>query len=408
MEKYYISLILLLLFIFILPSGLAADLQVEKTEIDPVIIVEIDKPAKFTLSIINNDITDSFEIYSLVGVYLTPSAPFSINAGETKELELVVNPHPETKRDFRGIYIVDYEIKGLTTGFFKDKLKIKIVELKDAVQIEIVNIAPDDEQAQLIIKNPENFNFEEVAITIESVFFEFSDTVSLAPFEEVNFSLPINKNEIKGLVAGEYEIDITINIEAENITVETQGLINYLEKGGLSAKTESKGFIIRKKTTTKINEGNVPIVAEITDKKDIISRLFTTHSEKPTTSERKGFFIEYKWEKQLEPEQVLSITSTTNYTIPFILLIIIILVVIIVRIYLHRNLTLDKRVSFVKTKGGEFALKVRLRVKARKSLDNVQIIDIIPRSTKLYERFGTKPEKIDEKTRRVFKNINKT
>jgi len=92
------------------------------------------------------------------------------------------------------------------------------VELKDAIQIELENITPDDEQAQLVIKNLENFNFEDVTITVDSIFFEFSDTVSLAPFEEVNFSLPINKNEIKGLVAGEYEFDVVLAIESEEVT----------------------------------------------------------------------------------------------------------------------------------------------------------------------------------------------
>ncbi|MCH7568059.1 MAG: hypothetical protein IIA87_01430 [Nanoarchaeota archaeon] len=401
--KKFLPLVILVLFAS--SFGLAADLEVEKIEKGSVIIVGIDKPAEFSFIIRNNGITDDFEIYSLVGVSLEPKSLFTIAANSSKELEVIVTPHEETKQNIRGFYTFDYEIKGQKTGFFRDRLTIKIVELKDAIEIVAENIKPGDENVVLNIKNLEKFDFGEVKLDIKSPFFEFSDSISLKSLEQVNVSVAIKEEGIRSLTAGIYSFESMI--EFQDIKEKKKGEVNYLEKGGLSVSKETSGLIIRKTISRKTNEGNVLIKAEITERKDMLTRLFTVFSEKPLRSERKGFFVEYSWEKELNPQESLIITSTTNYTFPFILLIIVILITVVVKIYLYTNLVLNKRVSFVKTKGGEFALKVIIQAKVRKPVENVKIIDRLPRMTKLYEKFGTKPDKIDEKTRRIFWHVKK-
>ena len=66
---------------------------------------------------------------------------------------------------------------------------------------------------------------------------------------------------------------------------------------------------------------------------------------------------------------------------------------------------MNKKVCLVKTKGGEFALKVSINVKARKHIDNIQVVDRLPMMTKLYEKFGRHPDRIDEASKRLFWNI---
>jgi hypothetical protein len=63
---------------------------------------------------------------------------------------------------------------------------------------------------------------------------------------------------------------------------------------------------------------------------------------------------------------------------------------------------LSKRVYHVKTKGGEFALKVMLHIKARSSVDNIEIYDRIPGAMKLFEKAGM-PHKIDGMGRLTWK-----
>jgi hypothetical protein len=58
---------------------------------------------------------------------------------------------------------------------------------------------------------------------------------------------------------------------------------------------------------------------------------------------------------------------------------------------------LRKRVSFVKAKGGEFALKVTLIAEAKQFVEKVRIVDRLPPLVKMYERFGMEePSKIDK------------
>ena len=97
-------------------------------------------------------------------------------------------------------------------------------------------------------------------------------------------------------------------------------------------------------------------------------------------------------------------TENNNSFIIIIILLITGLIIIIKR-SIETDLLLRKHVSFIKTKGGEFALKVRVHVKAKKHADNIQIIDRLPGMTKLFERFGSKPDKIDLATGRLFFNI---
>jgi hypothetical protein len=396
----------LIMAVLMISFVIAADLDVKVLDKNPVIIIEESNFAGFTLSITNNEaITDDFEIYSLVGIEIFPKEFFRIVGNATKELEIEIAPRKEVLRDIRGAYNFEYEIKGKQTGFYKDILSIRIVELKNVIDVKPENINLEDSQATITITNLEDVDLENVSITAKSFFFEFSETVDLSSKEAREFTVTIQKEKIGRLFAGEYDVDLTFELN-EQKSKKTAN-VKYLEKGGVSVSATTSGLIIREKTIAKKNEGNIDSITTITDKKDIFSRLFTTYSKTPLTTERKGPFVEYTWEKELSPGDQLTIRTTTNYTFPFILIIIVILVILIAKVFMIRDLTLQKRVSLMKTRGGEFALKVKLRTKARKSLENIRIIDKLPRLTKLYEKFGSKPDKIDPKTRRILWHIKK-
>ena len=397
--------ILFFLLIFIVPSTIAqSNLEVEIVKKETVIIAGVDTTAKFDFLVSNkNNISDNFELYSLIGVDLTPRYLSNIASGGTKEFEVEVSLQEKTKEEIRGIFVFEYEIKGDKTGFYRDRLQIRILNLEDAFEIKIEDLSPNEKEANLIVKNLENYNFENLQFKAQSSFFEFSEKTSLKPFSEIRFTIPVDSDAIKELVAGEYEL--RTELEFKGVKGEIKEKLNYLEKSGLSASTVSEGFLIKKEKISKTNEGNTAIKAEIEDTTNIFTRLFKIYSPRPQNSERQGFFIKYKWEKELNPQESLIVNSTINYTFPFALLIIVILIIVLFQIYFSRPLYLEKRVSFVKTESGEFALKVKINAKARNHLDNVQIVDRLPRITKLYEKFGRKPDRIDEKTRRMFWNL---
>ena len=154
--------------------------------------------------------------------------------------------------------------------------------------------------------------------------------------------------------------------------------------------------MIRRSIITKTNVGNTPTTVEIEVKRDVFRRLFTGHSIAPLSSDRSGVSVNYVWEQALDPGESFSVISTTNYTFPFILLILIILIGFMVKSSGRTTVELTKRVSYVKTKNDDFALKVRIRVKANKGVDNVEVADRIPPTTRLYSGFGRKPDRIQE------------
>lgn len=392
--------------LFLMPFVYAADLEVEKVAREPVVVVGIDRPAVFDFSITNNDQSDTFQIYTLIAAYLEPTGFFEIASGETKEFEVLVHPHPETKESRRGTFVFDYEIKGVETGFFRDRITVRIVELDDPFLIEVDDVSPDDEEITFHITNREDFEFNDLSVEIDSDFFEFSEVIDIDYNETLSFSAPLKREEVKELSAGDYFINAELMFEDVQGTI-TQIEVNYIEGEGVVESTESSGFIIRDKTTTKTNEGNVPADVQITETKDALSRLFTTFSERPDTSDRRGLFVHYTWSDQIDPAESFSVTTTTNYTFPFLLLLFVVATTFIVMRVYRTSVVVTKDVSYIKTKGGEFALRVKVHVKSKKDITDVHIVDKLPPMVKVHEKFAVKPDKIDERHRKVHWHLSR-
>ncbi len=398
--------ILTLFIIFVIFSSLyfvSADfgLSVEKVDKGAVIISELNNPAVYEFFINNPDGDDMAEIYSLVSVSMAPKGTFLIPAGESK-LEVRAYPGKEYRRA-EGVYTFEYQIKGVQKGIFKDKLTFRVVPLKDALSVKDVSINRDDNSAEVTVKNNINSYLENVDIYLSSAFFDSIQTINLKPFEEIKLSVKVNKEKISSLAAGQYSMDAEVKIE--DVSVVFKANINYLEKKDISETKKYSGIIVRTTTFAKSNDGNIPVTADIVMTKDIFSRLFTTFSIEPMKTERKGLIVNYDWQRDIGPNEVFTVNSTTNYTFPFLLVILVVVVGYLVRAYTTTALVLNKRVSFVRTKGGEFALKVIINVKAKKHLDNIQIVDRLPMMAKLYEKFGRHPDRIDEASRRLFWDI---
>jgi hypothetical protein len=384
--------------IFLLSIVSAANLEVHVLEKDDIIITELDKTnATFKMQITNHDATDSFQIYSLVSVGMYPQTKFKIESGETITLDVTAAPYKEILRDKRGIYAFEYQIKGDNTGFFKEALAIKLFDIKDVLDVKIDEIPLNASNVEMIVKNKENVNVEGLKLTAESDFFEFSDTFNLAKKEDKVFSIPIILED--KLSAGDYEAKITYELNGVESSVVIP--IKYLEASGISVHEHSSGFIIKKTNITKTNEGNVAALAVINVRKNILTRLFTVYSDRPTKSERNGIFMDYTWEKEIGVGEAYTVNITTNYTFPFIILLLIIVVGLLTKFVATKKVSVHKGVSLVRTKGGEFALKVNLRVKARANVVNVILSDRIPGHAKLFNKFGIPPHRIDEHQRKI-------
>lgn len=399
MKKVIFALATTLLLI----SLASAAIDVNKTAQWDAVISELGNSAKYTFEINNGGPEESFEIYSLLGVDFMPRGAFVLNHSLNK-IDVEAYPGSAVRRN-TGYYTFEYQIKGQSSGIFKDKMTIKIVSLEEAIKIGSENFKPGDEEIKVTLESTESTNIQNIPVRFKSAFFDFTKEVSLGPLQKINIPIKIDSEKVKDLRAGPYVV--TADFNSANGKYRIDGVMNYLEKEGLSVNQTSSGFLIRRNMITKTNEGNVDVTAKIEAKKNLITRLFAVYSVEPTKVDRKGIYTYYTWEKKVSPGESFEVDITTNYTFPFVLIILVIVVAFMAKMYYSTSLTVTKRVSYVKTKGGQFALKVRLFVKANKHVDNIQIIDRIPAATNLYEKFGMKPDKIDHSTRRLFWNVHK-
>ena len=156
-----------------------------------------------------------------------------------------------------------------------------------------------------------------------------------------------------------------------------------------------------------MNSGNVLESIQIKLKRNIFSRLFTTFNIEPTLIERNGLAIEYTWIKErLNPTEAYIVKAKTNYVLPFLIIIVTILASLGFKRFSETKVEIKKSVSHVRTKNSEFALKIRLSVKAKKDIENVTLIDKVPAIVKIYNKFGlVKPDKIDAASRRLHWHI---
>ncbi len=403
MIKKYICFILVFLTILTSLSSAEFNLNIEKIDKGAVIISELNNPAVYDFEITNNGVAEMAEIYSLVGVSMSPKGTFLIPSG-TSIVEVKAYPG-EDFRKVNGIYNFEYQIRGLQSGIFKDKLAFRVVSLEDAISINDLDIAPGESKAFIAVKNNVNTNLENVNLKFSSSFFNSEKIVNLLPFEESIIDIDIELDKTSRLMAGQYPMKISVDVEEAHVNFKAN--IFYLKKEGVSVVKKSSGLIIRHLSITKTNKGNTPITADIEIKKDVFSRLFTSFSIEPINHERSGLSVKYSWARDIGPNESFTISSATNYTFPFMIIILIAIVGFLVKIYSITPLALNKRVSYVKTKGGEFALKVIINIKSRKHVDNIQIIDRLPTMTKLYEKYGRQPDRIDEASKRIFWNIQR-
>jgi hypothetical protein len=402
-DKKEIVFRIVFLYILILSFSLVSSLNIYSSSrpVIGTIINDHDKPAVFDFTFTNNGPSSTFELYTYEKFKILP-VNFSLSSPETKVISFEFYPI-ESMKDNAGyidvpVYIRDkLNPNGETLA---SKLLIKLINFKDAFDVGGENINLNSSQVTAYFYNKEDVTYNNIKITFSSSFIEdTSETINLNPYQKYQVIIPINKDKLKKLVAGIY--DIRANVDLDGKTQEIKGAVKIVEQSGLSVSESSSGFIIRTDKIEKMNNGNVPTVADIYLRKNIISRLFTTFSLQPSNVKRNGLFIDYTWQKELNPDETLSVNVITNWIFPLILLVLVIIIVGMFNIYVKQNLSIKKKVGFVRTKNNDFALKVTLHVKARKFMEKVIIYDRLPGIAKLYEKFGEPPTKFDSNSGRM-------
>lgn len=404
MKKSLISL-LIMIVLLILPSALAINLEIERLSRDEVIIHELNNPAVFELEVKNLGNKGKFRFESIPGFFIMDSKEVELQKNEAKTITLNVYKREDFEYS-KFFYTLQYVIRGSGNETQPEELTVRIVELKNAFEVGGSEIDPDSSSVNIYIKNKENFDFKDVEIEFSSEFFKTEKKIDLDSKEKEEFFVELNKEDFKKLSAGFYTMRAKVNINGNQ--EEFEGTLKFSEKELIISEKKDYGLFIVTKIISKINEGNTEVPSDTSMEKNIISRLFTTFNPEPDVVEREGTKVKYTWNKIIKPGEKLDIVVKTNWLFPFIIIILIIAIVVFAKQSSGGDIILRKKVSFVKTKGGEFALKVSLIANAKKYIERINVVDKLPPLVKVHERFGSEtPSRIDEKNRRVEWDLEK-
>jgi len=402
MLKKQVFGVILLIFCVSLVS--AFNLSISSEPVIDSIINDWDKPAIFEFSVKNHDLAAEFEVYTSERFELNPQE-FYLKKNDKGTFRIEFLPI-ESMRENEGHVAVPVSFKE-KAGTEKQEIEIdiKIVKFANSFNLGVGDVNPDSNFVDVTFYNIENIEYDKVDLILSSAFFDdYEASFSLEAYEKKPMKLLVNEGKIKKLVYGKYIVTAVVTSEGKTETIE--GGVNIINKSAIVYNEQKSGVIISSLTAEKSNKGNIPTVAEITLKKNIISRLFSTFSLEPNRVNREGFSVFYSWQEELSPDESLKVVVVTNWVFPFLLVIAVIIIIILFNLYFSRNLIIRKNVSFVKTKSNHFALKVTLHVKARKFMEKVRIYDKLPAMAKLYENFGEQPSNVDKERGRLRWDLN--
>jgi len=400
MKKSVISFLIFLIIsvsLFSFVSSINVDLK--KNSDGEIMISKVELPTYFNFTLTNKGANDSFLFYTFFGSDFQPMQPIQVGSGKSKNVIVTITP----REDFMQLGIVSFD---MFIQSMKDESKFKVpitlsfIPLSKTLKINSLSFTPDSSSVSIIVSNNVNFYLKDVSLNFKSDFFDKDMVLSFNPYENKIVSIPLSKESFKSVIDGIYPLKLTAKVTNEEAIF--SGTLNYSQKEIITTNQESNGFIINNKIISKTNDGNLITKTSIVIQKNIISRLFTKFTTTPTSVDRKGLSIYYTWEKQVNPGETLKVEVTTNWLIPLLIIFSLFIVLVLIKQFSLKSLELKKKVSFVKVKGGEFALKVSVFVKANQFVERVNVIDRLPPLVKLHERFGGEvPSKIEEKSGRL-------
>ncbi len=389
------------LFLGIFLLSVVSALQI-KSEFDTqVILKEFDSEILMTLYITNAP-EGLYNVYTLSDLSIKPSEMFSIDGGSLKKVFTIV---PTENLDVEGYYTFTYTLNHRGGEKYDNRVTVNIVNLADILEIYTDNVDDSNGEIELVIKNKENVGLSNLSGTFSCLLFDFEKTLDLKPYEEKRITVKVDKEVLQKTKSGTYIIESSFMTDRGLKIVD--GKLYLGEKKGITTKEDKSGIFIHTNEITKLNIGNTLETVKVEVDKNIFSRLFTSFSIEPNLVERNGFGVHYTWIKnRLQPMESFTVVTKTNYILPFAIIIVLIVAFFGIKRYSQTKVEVIKTVSPIKTKNGEFALKIKLFVKAKKAASNVTLIDRVPAIVKIYNKFGTvKPDKIDATSRRVYWNI---
>ena len=389
------------LLIGLLCLALTSALQMSAEYDTDILVRNVDNSIELKLEI-SNASAGIYNLYTLADISIKPSKTFTLTSDTaTKTFTLTQTENLNVD----GYYTFTYTLNHRGVEKISNKMSINFINLDDAIEISSDTIDMDSDKISFYIQNKNPITLKNLSAKFSSVLFKTEKTFDLGPKEKLEIQVDIDKDKLQKTKAGVYIIESVFQTNKGEEKI--NGNLYLGEKKGITTIEDKTGLLIKTETITKINSGNVVETIQIKTTRNIISRLFTTFNIEPTLTERNNLNVEYTWVKErLNPTEAYTVKTETNYIFPLLILIVIILAFFGVKRFFETKVEIEKSVHHVKTKNGEFALKVTISLKAKKNIENASLVDKVPAIVKIYKKFGTvHPDKIDSANRRIHWSI---
>lgn len=396
MKKY----VVLLIGCFLLMNCVYA-VELNHTIGDNVIVAEYGNSLSFDLEVTNVS-SGVYNVFTLSDVYIRPDDKIFLATGQDWKETFTIEPMNRLLAT-EGTHIIVYTLNHRDVEKFDGRLVVKVVSLANAVEVESDFVELNSESIDINIRNLYNINMDNLSVKLSSILFDVEKKFNLNG-EDVVLTVPISVEKLKTIKAGVYLIEATFLTPSGEVIVD--GNIYLNEKKGINTFEDNGGWIFQTSSVTKVNSGNTVEDVNIEISRNIFTRFFTSFNEEPLSVVRDGLGVKYVWSKKLGPSDVYEVTATTNHLYPIFILIVIILIYVGLKRFFTTKLVVEKSVTPIKTKNGEFALRVRLSVRAKRELENVVLVDRVPKTVKIYKKFGiSNPDEVDVATRALKWNV---
>ncbi len=386
----FLGLVFQLIFILLLTFTFSQQtFEIEKKPIRDVWIKEFENfPLIYELQI-KSKTADNYKFFSLLDVLIYPSQQYIDKSVQTINLSIYI------RKDLQpGKYTYTYYIKN-SKEIIEDRFSFEVVNAKDIFNFSVPERITKDERAiKLKIKNNFNLAFDSLTLKIYNNFIDSSFNISLKPFEEKEVEISIKEN-IEKEWSGYKDLKIEVILYGKSYVFERQIFLEEYKDIKTEEKIESM-FLGKKIYIKKTNLGNNIVEVTIPIMLNSFEKIFAKGNIKASEIKKeKGYYV-YVFKKDLKPNESFEVKVDINYQW-LLILPIIILIIIIVLISRKEEVVIKKDVKRVKTKSGEFALRVFINVtnKTKESIKEVSLLDYLPLSLKFYEYGLTQPDKIE-------------
>lgn len=400
------ELILIIVLMLLMPF-VSAEIEISKTAVVDTVAKEVTTPAVYNYTLYNNNNEkDNVTIYTLLDMALSAKDAISVLPEERKNFIFEIYPGDQLRRK-EGFYLFTYYIKSQNSPEVKDTFFAKVVSLYEALELTMpIKIYLNDTTAVFKIKNKANLYMPGARFSISSAVLNYAQTVNINPNSDTEIDVPLG-DIMRKYEAGQYAAEISLSMDGKEAWKITDSITLDSILQITSKETEKGWFLYPVRHIVKRNDGNTVVTASARVEKDPLSKIFTKSSVAPTSIKLiKGKFV-YEFQKDLKPNDSFVVDVKTNYLLPLIVLLLIGAVAAFLWMSTTKPVVLTKRVTKVKTKGGEFAFKINLFLKSFIDSKNIKIIDLAPGALpNIYNQFGAILP-VDIKGRRIEWRIDR-